>query len=561
AGPVIMVDRATETRFQPDAIVQEHDIVSGIAIMIRGGDQPFGVLNIHTARRRTFSPAEIGFLQSIANLLGNAVASRRAEESRAQLAHTLELLLESVGEGIYGLDHSGRCTFINHAGAATLGYSPDELVGQALHPLIHHSYADGSPYPVADCPILQALVAGRHCQITDEVLWRRDGIPLPVDYSSYPILEDGVNSGAVVTFVDIRARRQAEAIRLAGLAAEEANVAKNEFLSRMSHELRTPLNAVLGFAQILEMGTTTPKQTESLGYILRAGRHLLTLINEVLDITRVESGQVLIEQVPVVLRDLLQESLDLVRPLAIPRQIHLTLELPEELPPTVLGDRLRLLQVLLNLLTNAVKYNRLGGTVTLRCEPVADQVRILVCDTGPGLTPEQVARLFTPFERLGAEQTDTEGSGLGLALSRRLVEAMDGTIGVASVPGAGSTFWVSLIAGSPAAALPASSAGGEVVVARPAGPHTILYIEDNLSNLRLVERILDNRPAIKLLTALQGQSGLDLAVAQAPALILLDLHLPDLTGAEVLRRLRANPLTAATPVVIISADATPAQVA
>lgn len=562
AEPVILLDLATETRFQLDPVLQEHGIVSGVALAIRGGGQPFGVLSVHTARRRTFTPAEIGFLQSIANLLGNAVASRRAEEGRVKLAHTLGLLLESVGEGIYGLDHEARCTFINRAGATMLGYSPADLLGRALHPIIHHSYPDGSPYPAEDCPILQTLATGRRCQVTDVILWQHDGSPLPVDYFSYPILEDGVHTGAVVTFVDIRARRQAEAVRRAGLAAEEANAAKNEFLSRMSHELRTPLNAVLGFAQILEMGTLTPAQTESLGYILRAGRHLLTLINEVLDITRVESGQVTIEQVPVTVGDLLQESLDLVRPLAALRQVQLTLELPEATLPSVRGDRLRLLQVLLNLLTNAVKYNRLGGAVTLRCESAADRIHILVRDTGPGLTPAQVARLFTPFERLGAEQSEIEGSGLGLALSRRLVEAMEGTIGVTSVPGQGSTFWVNLAAGGVVPPVPVVVPAGGAPVVRPAGvTRTVLYIEDNVSNLRLVERILESRPNIKLLAAMQGQLGLDLALEQAPDLILLDLQLPDLPGAEVLRRLRANPLTAATPVVIVSADATPAQMA
>ena len=559
-GPIVVVDQAGETRFGP-SFAGDVGIASGLSVPIPGGSPPFGVLELHTIHRRGFSPSDIVFLESMATLLGTAVARRAAEATRLELANSLRMLLESVGAGIYGLDRHARCTFMNAAGARLLGYAPEELLGQVLHPLIHYRRADGSPYPAEECPIYRAARSGEGCRVTDEVLWRRDGTPLPVDYSVAPVIEAGKVMGSVVIFEDVTARRQSAEIERARVVAEAANRAKSEFLSRMSHELRTPLNAILGFAQILEMTDPTPDQTDSLGYILRAGRHLLELVNEVLDLTRVESGHLDLEITLVPLRDILQESLDLVRPLAAARQIRLTLDVAVQVPTAVQADRQRLLQVLLNLLANAVKYNRVGGAVNLTAELVApNSVHIEVRDTGPGLTPAQISRLFTPFERLNAAQTAVEGSGLGLALAQHLVQAMGGTIGITSVYGEGSVFWVNLGGGETLPRVLPPGESPDLPVADPPAPlRTVLYIEDNLSNLRLVERILDRRPHIRLLAAMQGQIGLDLAHDQHPDLILLDLQLPDLSGLVVLDRLRAHPATAATPVVVVSADATPSQ--
>ncbi len=559
-GPIVVEDQAGETRFGP-SFAAGMGIVSSLSVPIPGGAQPFGVIELHTTRRRGFSPSEIVFLESVATLLGTAVARREDEVTRLDLANSLRLLLESVGAGIYGLDRHTRCTFINAAGARLLGYQPEELLGQVLHPLIHYNRADGAPYPAEECPIHRATRSGERCHVTDEVLWRRDGTPLPVDYSVAPVIEAGKVVGSVVIFEDVTVRRHSAEIERARVVAEAANRAKSDFLSRMSHELRTPLNAILGFAQILEVTDPTPDQADSLGYILRAGRHLLELVNEVLDLARVESGHLDLEIAPVPLGDLLQESLDLVRPLAAARQIHLTLNVADQVPETVQVDRQRLLQVLLNLLANAVKYNRLGGAVILTAELLAPNgVHIEVRDTGLGLTPDQIGRLFTPFERLNAAQTGVEGSGLGLALAQNLMQAMGGTIGITSVYGEGSVFWVNLDGG---ATLPLVLPPGELpdhpVAEPPPQFRTVLYIEDNLSNLRLVERILERRPHIRLVAAMQGQIGLDLAYDQHPDLILLDLQLPDLSGMIVLDRLRAHPATAVTPVVIVTADATPSQ--
>jgi signal transduction histidine kinase/ActR/RegA family two-component response regulator len=347
--------------------------------------------------------------------------------------------------------------------------------------------------------------------------------------------------------------------------AERASQAKSDFLSGMSHELRTPLNAVLGFGQVLEIGDLNEDQREAVSHILKGGHHLLGLINELLDIARVESGQIELSLEPVAVSDLAFECFDLVRPLALSRNLRLEYLATAQAGatcPYVMADKQRLKQVLLNLLSNAVKYNTHGGSITVNCLDAQDptRLRIRVTDTGPGIPEDQQLKLFIPFERLGADRTDTEGTGLGLALSHRLVGAMAGSMGVESASGKGSTFWVEL----PVALAPAEHLTEDAILLPPptsglAKPVTILYIEDNLANLTLVERILSRRPEVKLLSAMQGGLGLELAHQHQPDLILLDLHLPDVRGDEVLARLRANPRTATIPVVMLSADAMSAQ--
>ena len=345
--------------------------------------------------------------------------------------------------------------------------------------------------------------------------------------------------------------------------ADRANQAKSEFLSRMSHELRTPLNAILGFAQILDMEVISPEQQEGVKHILTGGRHLLNLINEVLDIARIETGRLSFSPEPIQASEVLQETLDLIEPLATQRNIRLHLaEIPDR---HIRADHQRFKQVLLNLMSNAVKYNREGGRVTVTCaapEAVpAERLRLVISDTGPGIPADKLGRLFTPFDRLDADETLVPGTGLGLALSKSLVEAMGGAIGVESVAGQGSTFWVEMpIAEAPVERLKRTGNLGLPAAPASAKAKTVLYVEDNLSNLRLVEQILAHRPAIRLLSAMQGQLCLDLAREHQPDLILLDLNLPDLHGSQVLNLLQADSRTEAIPVVVISADATTHQI-
>ncbi|MBI5777038.1 MAG: PAS domain S-box protein, partial [Nitrospirae bacterium] len=349
---------------------------------------------------------------------------------------------------------------------------------------------------------------------------------------------------------------------LARLSAERANQAKSEFLSRMSHELRTPLNAVLGFAQLLAMDALSSEQQEHVQHILKGGRHLLTLINEVLDIARIEAGRMTFSLEPVSVSSVLGEAVDLIRPQAAARNIQLVMRSPWKETIYVRADRQRVKQVLLNLLSNGVKYNREGGTLTVSCEAAPDsRYRLTVTDTGGGIPPALMSRLFTPFDRLGADAT-TEGTGLGLVLSRILTMGMGGALSVDSVEGQGTSVSVELLLSEPPTARATATVPDTAQGAAPVagGAFTVLYIEDNLPNYQLVERLVEKRPDVKLIGAMQGKLGVELAVAHRPDVILLDLNLPDIQGDEVVLRLREHPETAAIPVVMLSADAMQKQI-
>jgi signal transduction histidine kinase/CheY-like chemotaxis protein len=352
-----------------------------------------------------------------------------------------------------------------------------------------------------------------------------------------------------------------QALHEARLAAERANQAKSDYLSRMSHELRTPLNAIVGFAQLLELEEVDEQQRESVRHILSGGRHLLGLINEVLDIAAIEAGRLPLSLEPVAVDEVVGEAFSLIRPLADEHSILLVAP-TQDCDHYVLGDRQRLKQILLNLLSNAVKYNRVGGSVQLTCERRPDErLRIKVTDTGPGISPEGLQRIFVPFERINADQNLVEGTGLGLPLSQRLAEAMGGTLGVATAVEQGSAFWVDLaLTDGPTGENEQPLAASRLAAAEPerSGQEvTVLCIEDNLSNLQLVEQIMNQRPGVELISAMRPELGIELAVQHRPDLVLLDLHLPDMPGEDVLHRLRTNPRTADVPVVILSADARP----
>jgi len=367
-------------------------------------------------------------------------------------------------------------------------------------------------------------------------------------------------------------------LELAIEEARAANLAKSAFLSSMSHELRTPLNAILGFAQILSsnaMPTTPEQKMEFSNHILKSGRHLLTLINEILDLAKVEAGALTLSMEAVGLGEVLAECRTMIEPLASTRGIRVLF------PDGCLGvqlraDRTRLKQVLLNLLSNAVKYNREGGAVVLDCLDAGPRrLRLSVRDTGMGLESSQVAALFQPFNRLGQEGGTQEGTGIGLVVTRRLVELMGGEIGVTSSPGVGSVFWIELgMEGAPpiAAGVPAlpqahvpqsaAPAAGEAGADADSGgePRLVLYIEDNPANLKLVQEIVRFRPDLRLLSAPDGHAGLALARSQHPEVILMDLNLPGMSGFEVLAQLRRDPATSAIPAIALTANAMPRDV-
>jgi PAS domain S-box-containing protein len=372
-----------------------------------------------------------------------------------------------------------------------------------------------------------------------------------------PLLQAMFQIGIQLGHVFDRNRAVADLEQAKG-AAEAANRAKSEFLSRMSHELRTPLNAVLGFGQLLEMGSPTSRQRQQVEQILKGGRHLLELINEILDLARIEAGKLQLSLEPVAVGQVCAEVCDLIRPLAERHDVRVEAPCDQAMDVHVRADSQRLKQVLLNLLANGVKYNRPLGSVSLTWEELSEvRVRLLVRDTGPGIASEKRRRLFVPFDRLGAETGAVEGTGLGLVISKRLTEAMGGTLDLASTVGLGTTVSVELPRAAPAPR-PGRVAAGPSTAGSARG--TILYIEDNRANLGLIEDILAYRPEVQLLWAVQGGAGLELARQHHPDLILLDVHLPDMPGDEVLRQVQSDPHLRATPVVVISADATPSQI-
>ncbi|AMP06336.1 ATP-binding protein [Collimonas pratensis] len=338
-------------------------------------------------------------------------------------------------------------------------------------------------------------------------------------------------------------------------AAQAASQAKTEFLSRTSHELRTPLNAILGFAQLLEDDQANIRARENAAQITRAGRHLLTLINEVLDIARIEAGKFSIQVQPIQLASLLAEALNLVAPLAAQRKIHLDqLVCPDQL--AVLADRQRLMQVLLNLLSNAIKYNSPNGQVRIQVAAYGDTVSVAIEDDGPGLSADLTERLFTPFDRLGAERGTSEGAGLGLAVSKSLMQAMHGDIIADSVQGKGTVFTLSLPHSvRPAQAIPVVTVGTPAVhPLEPTTTRTVLCIEPDASNRALIETLAARRPHWRLYTASTGQEGLQLARQCLPDVLLVDILLPDLSGEALLHAIGGDAVLAQIPVVILNGD-------
>ncbi|RXZ36816.1 response regulator [Oxalobacteraceae bacterium CAVE-383] len=350
-------------------------------------------------------------------------------------------------------------------------------------------------------------------------------------------------------------------LQIAKASADEANQAKSAFLSSMSHELRTPLNAILGFAQLLtsQLSESPGKREEFVGFILKAGNHLLVLINEILDLAKIESGTLTLSLEPVALLDVMQECEKMIAPIAGKRAITLAFSVDGNVHVT--ADRTRLKQILLNLLSNAIKYNREGGSIEISTVASGECVRIAVKDTGNGLSPAQIEQIFQPFNRLGQEVGPEEGTGIGLVVTKRLIEMMNGEIGVESEVGAGSVFWLTLQACDTVrnGHVPELEKLGAIAAGNGSMPtvHSILYVEDNPANLRLVQEIINLRPDFHLLTASDAGLGIEIARAHQPRLILMDLNLPGISGIDALKKLQSDTLTAHIPVIALTANAMP----
>ena len=480
---------------------------------------------------------------------------------RSKADQKFKALLESAPDAIIIVKCDGSIMLVNSQAEKIFGYQREELLGKDIEILVPERFRGTHPGHRTDFfknPRAQPMGAG--LELAGK---RKDGKEFSLEISLSPLeTDEGTLAMAAIRDTTDRKRVERE-LNEAKEEAERANRAKSEFLSRMSHELRTPLNAILGFGQLIERQSPAGPMRTRAGHITSAGRHLLNLINEILDISRIEAGAMQLSLEPVCLADVLDEALDLIRPLAAERGIEFIAPGRVDPPVYVQADLQRFKQVLLNLFSNAVKYSPKTGKVTISYRSSGEgTMRFVVADMGSGIASEKLSRLFTPFDRLGAEQSSVEGTGLGLALSARIMHAMGGGIGASSQMGRGSTFWVDLPrAEPPSIQVPETDNDKPVpVLNRTQGKRTILYIEDNLSNLNLVQEILRQQPQVELLSAMQGRLGLDLARKHSPDLILLDVHLPDLDGWDVFSQLQGEEATRKIPVIVLSADATARQI-
>jgi PAS domain S-box-containing protein len=466
-----------------------------------------------------------------------------AEERERERFFTLARDAMTIG----GVD--GSLIDANFAMEQITGFSRSELLARPWVALIHPEDVGVTVAAVG------ALARGDPMVGMDVRIMCKDGSHRTLSWS---VTTSPVTGTLYAVGRDITEYKRLEwALRESNAELVRANNAKTEFLSRMSHELRTPMNAILGFSQLLAMDLEGA-HADYLRRIQRAGGHLLGLINDVLDIGRVEAEALQMTIEPVRIAGVVEDVTEMIRPVAAARRISVTTRLEDVAGAHVLADLQRLTQVLLNLASNAVKYNRDQGSLSMTAELCAGRVLLAVADTGPGILTADLDRLFQPFDRLGAEAKGIQGTGLGLTLSRQLVDAMDGTIAVVSSE-QGTTFTVDLPEAPPAEPPVAAQAG--LSPATTGGP-VILYVEESLANLHLVQNILEKRlvGAVTILPVMQGRLALELARQHRPDLILLDIHLPDLTGHDLLVSLRAEARTVAIPVVMIGAEATAGEV-
>jgi PAS domain S-box-containing protein len=493
----------------------------------------------------------VGFVTDISQRKFAEVAlEEKTREMEEFFSLTVDLMLIT--------DMQGNFIQKNSAWEHTLGFTNEEIMAKKFLDFIHPDDLE------ATIDIMQLLSQNKPVIDFTNRYRTKTGNYRHLNWSAVSI---GTKIYAAARDITERLHTE-DQLRKATVEAETANRAKSEFLSRMSHELRTPMNSILGFAQLLEMGQLNPKQMKGVKHIISSGKHLLDLINEVLDISRIEAGRLSLSIEPVNLNKLIVEVMDSIKPLLVAKSLTIRLIDSPFNSFSVNSDRQRLRQVLINLLNNAVKYNSDNGTITLEVKPVASQkedfnlLRINITDTGRGISEQNLKKLFVPFERIGAERTHTEGTGLGLTVVKKLTEAMGGTVGVSSTEGQGSTFWIDLPAiENQMEPLLKSGLTSEKISGVVETNGVILYVEDNDSNVDLIKQILDEkRPGLQLIATTFGSRAPDLALEHNPQLILLDLNLPDLQGDEVLQRLKNDQRTAHIPVIMLSADAMPRQI-
>jgi signal transduction histidine kinase/CheY-like chemotaxis protein len=498
----------------------------------------------------------------------------RREEALLKTGALQNAILTSANFSIIATDEKGIIQLFNVGAERSLGYLAAEVVNKISPSDIHdpqevmaRAQALSAELATTITPGFQALAfkASRGIEDIYELTYIcKDGSRFPAIVSITALRDDYGNViGYLLIGTDNSVRKQVESdLHNAMAVAEKANLAKSDFLSSMSHELRTPLSAILGFAQLIESGSPPPTTTQkrSVDQILKAGWYLLDLINEILDLALIESGKLSLSLEPISLSEVMHECQAMIEPQAKKRGISVAF--PHiEVRYFVAADRTRVKQVLINLLSNSIKYNKDGGTVLVDCiAQTPGRIRICVKDSGDGLTPDKLTQLFQPFNRLGQEASVEEGTGIGLVVCKRLIELMGGVIGVESTVGKGSVFWIDLnltAEPQPAAGAAEPSASAQAPVPAGAQTRTLLYVEDNPANLMLVEDLIARRPDIRLLSARDGNRGIEIARTSLPDVILMDINLPGISGITALRILADDPATAHIPVIALSANAMP----
>lgn len=511
-----------------------------------------------------------------------------AQREAKELINKLTSAVEQSPISIFITDLDGNIEYVNPFTIATTGYQQEELIGHNPR-ILKSGFTNPKVYDelwktITNGKVWRGVLNNRRkngslywesttiTPITNEVGTITSFIAIKEDITErikieHEIKQLNTNLEKKIVERTIELQNSNADLIKAKFEAEEANHAKSEFLSRMSHELRTPMNAILGFAQLLEMGSMDSKQDKAVHHILNSGKHLLNLINEVLEISRIEAGKISISVESVKLNNVFRDVLETLSPIAEAYGVQLINELQNSADIFISADKQRIKQVLLNLLNNAIKYHDKRGWVKLFATEVYKDnktiIRICVSDNGPGIDPNNIKKLFTPFERLGAENSAVEGTGLGLSVVQQYATLMGGTCGVESRLNEGSTFWVELPRTSSVAEALNVHAQLEQIPLKEKiiDEAVVLYIEDNSSNIELVTQILlAKRPKVKLITAVYGKQTLELALEHKPNVILLDLNLPDIHGSEVFEILKLNEIASQIPVIIVSADAMPAQV-
>ena len=545
--------------------------------MVSGGESIGAVMVLRSVGEAQFTRVESDRARILVPPLAGAVGlsslsdqlrsdNIAADVERTRLSNSLRMLLESAGEGIYGIDADGRCTFMNTAAAGALGVDISNVMGELTHPRFHHNRADGSLIAFIDSPIYKAMHGGGSCRVATEVMWRSDGSSFPAEYSAFPIVDEaavtGEATGAVITFNDITERKRIEDdLAVAHAQAMEASRLKSEFLANMSHEIRTPMNGVIGMTGLLFTTTMNAEQREYAEAISQSAESLLTVINDILDFSKIEAGKIDIEVIDFDLRVVVEEAAKLIAPKADEKDLELGVMVDPQMPTRVRGDPGRIRQILINMLGNAVKFTD-AGEVILRVQKESEHgtavgVRFEVTDTGIGIDAAQQSRLFESFIQADASTTRRfGGTGLGLAICKKLAERMGGQVGVRSEAGKGSTFWFALTLET-----------GAVRPGRPAPSHAalqdvrVLVVDDNKTNRVILEQNLRvwGARSVSFESGPDALLGLHHAIEAGDPyrLAVLDYQMPGMDGIEVARAIRRDRTIMGIGLILLTSSSRP----